>query len=197
MIAHWIVIGLLLWAGSSAGLECYECRCSKENLNACNCAKTVNASAGAHCTILEDLHSDEPFIEMATSIPGSSYVLIRDPYYILLDESISYDKVNDQWLTQPKRVMFGCDWDFCNKFSFVESLPRTLQLNIADSTWLTENIYGDGSISACPTCSELCGDQTNPIKFNSCSSESCVNSSRVSFIILSRYGLLYFQMICF
>nr|ACC43977.1 ArkA_3 [Philodina roseola] len=183
MIAHWIVIVLLFWAGSSAGLKCYECRCSKENVYDCNCDTTVTAPEGTHCTIVEDLHSDDPFIEMATSLLDSSSTLIRDPYYILLDESIGYNVTGDKWSSQPKRVVFGCDWDLCNKYSFVESLPRTFQLEIA-STWLTENIYGTGSINECPTCSELCGNDTNPIDFGSCSLQTCENSTTCSIYYL-------------
>ena len=195
MIAHWIVLLLLLWAGSSVGLDCYNCRCPRGNLTGCACTEIIEAPQGSHCTIVEDLYSNEPYVELGSSTLNSSDVLIKDPYYIRLEESISYNENSTTWSLQAKRVIFGCDWDRCNPNSLIESLPRTFQLNI-DDTWLTTNIYGDGSITQCPTCSgEVCVDQGNPISFDLCPPQTCENSTTV---ILQRRKHSHFVInLCF
>ena len=179
MIVHWIVLLLVVWTLPSDALVCYNCRCSTANMPACDCTSSVEVDVGSHCTIVEDLHSRDPYIEMSSAALDSPYAHIKEPYYILLDEAIAYDEADRTWTREPKRVTFGCDWDYCNKYTLIAALPKTFQLTI-DEAWLTTNIYGAGTVSECRTCAnEICGNRTAPINYNLCALETCQTSTTV------------------
>jgi hypothetical protein len=115
-----------------------------------------------------------------------------------VDESIFYNETSSTWETKTKRVVHGCDWDFCNKFLLIESLPDTFQLTI-NSSWLNDNIYGTGRVSSCNNCSnQICGNQTNPINYDLCPFTQCANSTTVSIGIFKKiwietiYKKIYF-----
>jgi hypothetical protein len=186
MIVRWIALALALWALPSHALVCYNCRCSTDNKPACDCTTTVEVDKGSHCTIVEDLHSQDPYIEISSTALDSPYAHIKDPYYILLDESISYNEASRIWTKEAKRITFGCDWDYCNKYTLISALPKTFQLSI-NETWLTANIYGTGMVSQCRTCSNpICGNRTNPINYNLCASQTCQNSTTVRLRVVHR-----------
>lgn len=190
MIVRWIALALALWTLPSDALVCYNCRCSTNNMPACDCSTSVEVNTGSHCTIVEDLHSQDPYIEMSSSALDSPYAHIKDPYYILLDESISYNEVTRIWTKEPKRITFGCDWDYCNKYTLISALPKTFQLSI-DETWLTTNIYGTGTVTQCRTCSnEICGNRSNPVNYNLCALQTCQNSTRVRRSVVRRRPIM-------
>ena len=180
MIIHWIFLVLILCTVPSTSLRCYKCWCPTANISACDCTDAADVEEGSHCTITQDLHSSNPYIELSSAFPNQSYIRIKDPYYILVDESIYYNETTSGWLTKPKRVVYGCDWDNCNRFSLVSSLPDSFQLTI-DSQWLTDNIYGTGTVTSCHSCSEeVCGNETQSINYDLCPFTSCQNSTTVS-----------------
>ncbi|CAF4019814.1 unnamed protein product [Rotaria sp. Silwood2] len=79
-----------------------------------------------------------------------------------------------------KRIIYGCDWNYCNEYSLVSLLPDAFKLTI-DKKWLEENIYGNGSVNACHTCSnEICGNQAHHIKYDQCALTSCNNPTTCS-----------------
>ncbi|CAF4318721.1 unnamed protein product, partial [Adineta steineri] len=168
---------LVLWAVPSTSLVCQECFCSLANISACDCSPTVTAPDGSHCLIIEDLDPENPYVQLTYAETNSSYVRIKDTYYVIVDESIYYNETTTTWNTKTKRVVHGCDWDNCNQFSLYEALPDTFKLTINDA-WLNENIYGDGSITECNTCSnQTCGIN---IDQNLCPITTCENSTRCS-----------------
>jgi hypothetical protein len=185
MIIHWIFLVLVLWSVPSTSLRCYKCWCPSLNISACDCANAADVEEGSHCTITQDLHSSNPYIELSSAFLNSSYIRIKDPYYILVDESIYYNETTSLWETKPKRVVHGCDWDNCNRYSLISSLPDSFQLTI-DSQWLSDNIYGTGSVTACLTCpNEVCGNATQPVNSDLCPLTTCENATTVRIEITS------------
>ncbi|CAF0732493.1 unnamed protein product [Adineta steineri] len=177
MANHWIFLILVLWAVPSTSLVCQECFCSLANISACDCSPTVTAPDGSHCLVIEDLHPENPYVQLAYAETNSSYVRIKDTYYIIVDESIYLNETTETWNIKTKRVVHGCDWDNCNQFSLYQALPDTFKLTINDA-WLNENIYGNGSITECNTCSnQTCGID---IEHNLCPITTCENSTRCS-----------------
>lgn len=180
MIIRALVLILTLWAMPSASLTCYTCNCPSFNISACDCAATTTVPDGAHCTIIEDFNPNNPYLQLNYTFPNSSLVRIQDTYYVMIDESIFYNETDPTWVQRVNRVVFGCDWDNCNRYALVSSLPDTFNLNI-DPPWLNENIYGNESVTACYNCSnELCTNATTPVNFELCPSDSCSNSTTVS-----------------
>jgi hypothetical protein len=180
MANYWTLLILVLLVVPSTGLICYNCFCPPSNVSACNCDGVVNAAEGSHCTIVEDLHPADPYIELGTAPADSSYLRIKDPYYILVDEVIYYNETSSDSATKTKRVVHGCDWDFCNKFELIAALPDSFQLNM-ETSWLQANIYGTGNTSACHTCpGGLCGNATQSIDYGQCPFTQCENSTTVS-----------------
>jgi hypothetical protein len=180
MIIHWIFLVLVLWTVPSTSLTCYKCECPSFNTSACDCSTWVNVEEGAHCTIIEDFNPLNQYLELSSAFLNSSYIRIKDPYYIIVEESISYNETSVQWETKTKRVVYGCDWDYCNSFALISFLPDTFKLTIS-STWLTENIYGNGSVNSCHNCSDgICGNATHSINYDLCSYSPCDNSTTVS-----------------
>lgn len=179
-----ILLLLLLSVSSSTGLDCFSCFCQPTNTTACDCTNVVTVQAGFHCTIVQDLHSSDPYIEMSSADANSSYAQVKDAYYILVDEDIYRNDSTSTWQTKTKRVVYGCDWNLCNNFTLIASLPQSYKLTI-DSAWLESNIYGSGSVSSCNTCAnEICGNKTNPIDYDQCPITTCVNTTTVSCIAL-------------
>jgi hypothetical protein len=181
MIICWIFLVLVLWTVPSTSLVCYSCWCPSNSIAACDCNMQINVDQDSHCTIVKDLYVTDPSIQLSSALLNSSYTRIKDPYYILVDETISYNETASDWITRPKRVAYGCDWDLCNQYSLISSLPDTFQLSI-DKTWLTENIYGNGTVTGCHTCSNaVCSNATTSIDYDLCPFLPCNNSTTVRY----------------
>nr|ACF16058.1 sodefrin precursor repeats A [Adineta vaga] len=177
---HWILFILLLSIAPSTGLVCYKCYCQPANTTACDCGTIIDVEDGSHCTIVEDLHTSNPYIELSSAALNTSYVRIKDPYYIIVDEAIYYNETTTTWDKQTKHVVHGCDWDFCNKYEMIASLPQSFQLTI-DASWLTDNIYGTGSTTSCNDCSTaICSNATHSIDYDQCPFKSCDNATTCS-----------------
>jgi hypothetical protein len=180
MIIHFLFLVLVLWTVPSTSLVCYTCNCPSFNTSACDCAETIVVAEGAHCTIVEDFNPANRSLALSSAFLNSSYIRIKDPYYIIIDELIFYNETTSVWETTIKRVIHGCDWDTCNKYALVSSLPNVFKLTI-DSAWLDGNIYSNGSVNGCHNCSDgICGNVAQPIDYNLCSFTSCDNSTTVS-----------------
>lgn len=180
MIVSGIFLILVLWTVPSTGLFCYTCNCPLFDTTACNCSNVTNVVTVAHCIITKDFDASNSNVELSSSSISSSYSRIKDPYYIIVDESIFYNETTAQWETKTNQVVYGCDWDNCNSFDFITALPTSFNITI-DPIWLNENIYSNQSVNGCYNCSnEICGNQTNPIDYNLCQFTSCNNSTTVS-----------------
>lgn len=195
MIIYWIFLVLMLWSVPGTSLICYDCACSSTDISACNCTDTVTAEDGAHCTIIENFDPSNSSVELSAASLNSSYVRIKDAYYIIVDDTIFYNETASDWKTKTNGVVYGCDWDYCNDDTLISSLPNTFNLNISP-TWLNENIYGSGSVNDCHNCSdEQCGNETYSVNDILCPFASCDNSTTVRIEMKSIYLIKYFYLV--
>lgn len=169
-----------MWIAPTAGLLCFTCSCSSLDTSACNCTTQITVPIGAHCTIIEDFNPVNSSIALSYAFANSSLVQIRDLYYLMVDESMFFNETTVPWQNKVNRITFGCDWDSCNQFDLVDSLPNSFNLTI-DSAWLDENIYSNVSVSNCYSCSNaICANLTTPVNFELCPNNPCADPSTVS-----------------
>ncbi|CAM4773730.1 unnamed protein product [Rotaria magnacalcarata] len=177
MLVHGIVLLLILAVAPSYSLICYECSCSQPDLSACRCEDTSESFDNDYCVIAEQRFTDETSLQLSRIPRNSTYIYIEDPYYILMQESIRYNKTTSNWNLVTTGSLFGCDWDYCNSPNLINALPNSFRFTI-DKAWLDTNIYGTGNISACHTCAfETCGDPANPLNFTQCPLIPCINAT--------------------
>ncbi|CAF3596602.1 unnamed protein product [Rotaria socialis] len=175
MLVRGVVLLLILAVVPSYSLICYECSCSQPDLSACHCDETSELFGNDYCVIAEQRFTDEINIQLSRIPRNSTYIYIEDPYYILMQESIRYNKTTSDWNLVTTGALFGCDWDYCNSPNLIDALPSSFKFTI-EKTWLDTNIYGTGNLSACHTCAfETCGDPANPLNFTQCPLTPCVN----------------------
>ncbi|CAF0973599.1 unnamed protein product [Rotaria sordida] len=179
IVIPWIFLVLVIWAAPSTSLICYQCWCPSFNTAACNCSNTSDVE-GSHCIIVEEFHSSNPYIELSSTFLDSSYIRLKDSYYIILDESIFYHEITKDLKMKTKRIVYGCDWNYCNEYSLISLLPDSFKLTM-DKKWFEENIYGNGSVNACHTCSkEICGNRIQPISYDQSTFTPCNNPTTCS-----------------
>ncbi|CAM4974507.1 unnamed protein product, partial [Rotaria socialis] len=180
VLYDFIITGLgqtVLWIVPSTSLICYDCWCLPSDISTCNCPSTTDVGEGSFCTIVENFHSSEPYVELAHNSESFLYTGIKDPYYIQVDEAIFYNETTNKWEIKIIEMTYGCDWDYCNEYSLISILPNSLKLDI-DEEWLTTNIFGTGVATSCHTCTnETCGNQTQSIDYDQCTFTSCDNST--------------------
>lgn len=169
----------------SNSLKCYECSCTLSDLSGCRCNDFSDFDDGSYCFIDAIRSSNDTLFEMTRLPLDSTYIPLKDTYYILVIESIRYNQTSATWSTVPTGAAFGCDWDLCNSFNYVDTLPYTFQLGI-DTNWLTTNIYGTGVVDSCRTCAtDTCGNATNPIDDTKCPILPCNKTTTVRSSTLS------------
>nr|ACC43936.1 ArkC_4 [Philodina roseola] len=174
ILQYSLLLLMVLWIVPSDGIRCYECGCALTELAECNCGATSDFDDGSYCFIAETRTLENTYIQMSRLLPDSTYIEIEDTYFVLVQESIRYNRTSATWSTVPFGVIFGCDWDLCNSFSYVSTLPYSFQLDVADKEWLTENIYGTGTVDSCRHCpTETCGNGTAPIGDANCPLQPC------------------------
>ncbi len=178
MIIRWLTLFLiLLMALCSSSLVCFECTCV---VSPCICPHVSDANDGSHCIIRRKNSLLNSSFDLTRTNLNSTLFGIKDPYYIILEESIIYNKMLNDWNSYPSDVVYGCDWDNCNDPELIVSLPVPLKMSV-NKTWLSENIYGKGSPRKCSHCpKKLCGNSTHPINFIECPIVACVKPSMVS-----------------
>lgn len=180
MTILWIFLALAIAAQPSASLICYQCSCSSSTVSACDCDDILDVGEDSHCIIVKDFHFLDSHIELSSTVLNSSYIRIKDPYYVRIDESIVYNEETSESETKIKRLIYGCDWDYCNRYSLISRLSNSVKLTI-DNVWLQENIYGTGSVTACHTCSgEISVNQKHSIDYTQCPFSPCTDSTTVS-----------------
>nr|ACD88968.1 sodefrin precursor repeats C [Adineta vaga] len=175
IIIRSLVLLLLVSIIPCSSLDCYECGCEQSDLTSCNCDVITSSTENDYCVILEQRYTDTTYIQLNRVPRNASWVYIEDPYYVLTQESIRYNRTTQQWFLWTSSVVFGCDWDRCNSPDLISALPNSFKLNIS-TAWLNANIYGTGSVSSCIRCdTEVCGNTSNPSDFSQCPLTSCGN----------------------
>jgi hypothetical protein len=181
LIVRSLVILLIVSVVSYECLKCYECDCNQSNLSKCECDRMSDSDDDTYCVIFETRYTESAQITMTRIERNSTYVYIKDPYYILLQESIQYRVSTKEWFLMTNGAVFGCDWDLCNAPGLINVLPDSFKLTI-DKTWLDTNIYGTGSVTDCYHCpNETCSHSTCSIDVSRCSIITCTNADSVKF----------------
>ena len=81
-----------------------------------------------------------------------TYASIREFPYVLVEESITYDESVGRWFTKTNFVVYGCNWNLCNKPSLVPFLPNSFQMRLPES-WLNTSVLGSGKpVRDCHEC---------------------------------------------
>ena len=172
MIAHWIVIVLLLWAGSSAGLECYNCSCVGP---LCPCSTyEVNTGPTTYCTITREAYGQLTFIDYGHIDPASNRIRITEFPFVLVKDSITYSESTGRWTTLPELVVYGCKEDRCNKPELLAYMPSSFQMRLPES-WLNTSVLGTGEpVRDCHECQdEAVCSTTDFIDGDLCPIQSC------------------------
>jgi hypothetical protein len=180
MIVHGLILLLLVSVGSIHSLICYECACDTTDVTVCSCDSTSNENlANDYCVIIEQRDMFQTYVQLTRIPRDSTWLEIEDTYYMLAVESIRYNLTTSQWNLWTNNIIFGCDWDFCNSPDLISALPDSFKLSI-DTTWLNTNIYGNGSIDSCHSCSSgVCGNSQNPFNSTECPLTTCINVTTV------------------
>jgi hypothetical protein len=112
---------------------------------------------------------------------GSTYVYIREYPYVLLEESIVYNELSGRWDTIPEIVVYGCNWNLCNKPELLPYLPGSFQMRLPE-LWLNSSVLGTGQPARdCHECPDepVCSD-TDFINGDLCPIESCNTTCLIS-----------------
>ncbi|CAF4369864.1 unnamed protein product, partial [Rotaria sordida] len=85
-----------------------------------------------------------------------------------------YDESGRRWFTTTDLVIYGCNWNLCNKPQLIPLLPNAFQMRLPES-WLNTNVLGSGQpqrdCHECPNAPQ-CGT-TNFIDTSRCPIRSC------------------------
>ncbi|CAF0835010.1 unnamed protein product [Adineta ricciae] len=120
-------------------LRCYECLdCVDET---CTCEKIVEVDAEtSFCALVRENLVDSVQFEIRHKSRNETNYYQSDPYFISVEEIISYNASIDQWLSQVKAIEYACQTDGCNRPDLLKELPSDgLSLNLP-SSWLNENL---------------------------------------------------------
>ena len=177
-------------------LACYNCSCSTTT---CPCSTYENSSlANTYCIIQRQNFGQSVFINSGHVDIDSTVVHIREFPYVLVEETITYDERVARWFTSTDFVIYGCNWNLCNKPELVPLLPTSFQMRLPEA-WLNSSILGTGQpVRDCHECPD--GPQCGTSDFldpGRCPIESCNTTCLVSDTFNNpEDGLLCYQSYC-
>ena len=160
-------------------LQCYNCSCTGTS---CPCTTyEISAKDNTYCVILRETFGQSATINLQHIDASATAVYIREFPYVLVEESISYNETNSRWSTRTNFVLYGCNWNLCNKPELVGLLPDSFQMRLPDA-WLNSNVLGDGRpVRDCHECPETpqCGT-TDFLDASRCPIRACNTTCVVS-----------------
>ena len=177
-------------------LQCYNCSCVNTT---CPCTTyEVSDRENTYCVIVRQTFGQNTVIDMEHIDSTATAVYIREFPYVLVEESISYNEGTGQWSTKTNFVVYGCNWNLCNKPELVSLLPDSFQMRLPDA-WLNSSILGDGSpVRDCHDCPDApqCGSATF-LDASRCPIRQCNTTCIVSDSFNDpAYDLLCYQSYC-
>jgi hypothetical protein len=118
-------------------LECYKCLCLNST---CPCM-TVEAKFAnlTHCMIAQSFSDHEIYTEFTHVSFNSTQSYIREFPYILVQESIRYNKTIQDWVTITDFIIYGCNWNSCNRPHLLPHLSGIFKTLLSKS-WLNMNV---------------------------------------------------------
>ena len=153
-------------------LRCFNCSCSDISNCVCNTVSTFDATT-TFCAIERFDNGTNVAISFTATEIGASYTNIREYPFVRTKESVLYNDQTGQWSRRTDELLFGCNWDYCNKASLANLLPADLNVSPPD-VWLNSTLLGTGqSEFTCYNCSGSLCDTSSNIDVSSCSSDAC------------------------
>ncbi|CAF0857249.1 unnamed protein product [Adineta steineri] len=154
-------------------LRCYSCECS--DASTCPCSSTVVSSLDyTYCVIVRENFGQDTYIYADYLERDATYMYIVEFPYALVEESIDYNEKTGVWLTTTNFVIYGCNWNLCNKPEYIPLLPNSYQMRLPEA-WLNSSILGTGQpVRDCHQCPDR--PQCGTIDFldaNTCPIQSC------------------------
>ena len=116
----------------------------------------------SYCMIGRQDYGQNSYVYSGAIGIEETYISIREFPYVLVEESITYDESVGRWFTKTNFVVYGCNWNLCNKPSLVPFLPNSFQMRLPES-WLNTSVLGSGKpVRNCHECSNgpECGTTT-------------------------------------
>ncbi|CAF1464192.1 unnamed protein product, partial [Rotaria sordida] len=142
MIVHALILLLVLSVVPSTSLTCYNCNCV--GITGCACSSTVVVSIDdTYCIIARENYGQNVSFNLTYLDYYASYNYILEAPFVIVKESINYDENGRRWFTTTDLVLYGCNWNLCNKPQLIPLLPNTFQMRLPES-WLNTNILGSG-----------------------------------------------------
>ncbi|CAF0913517.1 unnamed protein product [Rotaria sp. Silwood1] len=161
-------------------LVCFECN-NCDNIISCTCNNTVSVDVKAsYCILLRESLPNAVDIEIKHISRNSTTYYIYDPYYISVQETISYDGTMRRWHSKSNKITYACQTDGCNRPDLIKQLPATGLSLMLPSDWLDENLQRkpDKITTLCRDCEgeSICDDTTDLVNINKCTIKECQGS---------------------
>ena len=163
-------------------IRCYTCSCT-ESICPCTTYGTFTDD-NTFCTIARENFGQLIFVDYGVADKSSTTNAIREFPFVLVEEAIDYSESTGRWTTQPEIIVYGCDWDLCNRPELLSYLPSSFQMRLSE-TWLNESVLGTGQpVRDCHQCPDeaVCSD-TEFIDGNLCPIQSCNTTCLLSDLI--------------
>ncbi|CAF2719994.1 unnamed protein product [Rotaria sp. Silwood2] len=178
-------------------LRCYSCECI--GILGCPCTSTEVVSLDdTYCIIARENRGQDISFNFTYLDYYASYNYILQAPFVVVEETIGYDDRRDRWITTTNLVLYGCNWNLCNKPELIPLLPNTFQMRLPES-WLNTNIRGTGRpVRDCHECPDApqCGT-TDFLDSSRCPIHSCNTTCRVSDTFNDpAFELLCYQSFC-
>jgi hypothetical protein len=160
-------------------LTCYRCECFNTT---CPCTTyETSAHEDTYCVILLEQHGQSISVSLQHLDLFSTAIYIHEFPYVLVEESITYDETGGRWYTTTNFVLYGCNWDKCNKPELIPLLPNSFQMRLPEA-WLNSSVLGSGlPVRDCHECPDApqCGT-TDFLDAARCPVRSCNTTCFVS-----------------
>ena len=161
-------------------IRCYNCSCTEP---ICPCTTYETASAGnTFCTIARENFAQLVFVDYGVAEVDSTLTAIREFPFVLVEEAITYSETTGRWNTLPEIIIYGCDWDLCNRPELLAYLPSSFQMRLSES-WLNSSVLGTGQpMRDCHQCPDevVCSNNTEFIDGSLCPIQPCNTTCLVS-----------------
>ncbi|CAF2485589.1 unnamed protein product [Rotaria sp. Silwood2] len=174
----------LLSAQLTSTLNCFECN-NCDNIPSCTCNTLIPVDAKtSYCILLRESVSDTVNIEIKHISRNATTYYIYDPYYISVQETISFDKVLQRWYSKSNKITYACQTDGCNRADLIKQLPSSGLSLMLPNDWLDENLQRkpDKMTTLCRKCDgeTICNNTANLININKCNTQECQGSCLMS-----------------
>ncbi|CAF1377232.1 unnamed protein product, partial [Adineta steineri] len=174
-------------------LRCYSCDCF--NQPTCPCSSTVVSSLDyTYCVIVRENFGQQAYIYADYLKLDATLMYIEEFPYALVEESIDYNEKTGLWFTTTNFIVYGCNWNLCNKPELIPLLPNSYQMRLPEA-WLNSSILGSGQpVSNCHQCPEgaQCGT-TDFLEENTCPIQSC----NTTCLVLDTYEDPEYDYLCY